>query len=204
MPTIISASYFKDKLFIPNSVVVPDIQSPSNGAPTNISKLDGFIEKYERLLLVNALGSTQYTELMSHLEDTTGKWYDLINGKTYDNKVYNGLKDIIGYYVYVCFLKYDHSQYNTTGIERSNAANSLSQTNTDRLIDFWNEFVVMYQSGYEPCGCSGSVWRFPFFWYDMYGSESNLVSLYQFLSDNNSDYTIEWFRFYEIQNTLGV
>lgn len=204
MPTIIDKSYFSGKLFIPNSVNVPDLQTPPNASPNNMNKLDASIEKYERLLLVNALGANQYAELIDHIGDTTGKWYDLINGKVYDNKTYNGLKDIIGYYVYVNFLKYDAVQYNTTGLERSDSTNSTSVHQNDRLIDYWNEFVTMYQAGLEICGCSGFLWRFPFYWYDMYSSSSNFVSLWQFLKDNPDDYDIESFRFYEIQNTWGI
>lgn len=204
MPTIITSDYFKDKLFIPNSVVVPDIQKAPNQSPTNVDKLDRSIEKYERLLLVNALGIEQYNELMAHIGDSSGKWYDLINGATYDNKVYNGISDIIGYFVYVNFLKYEAVQFNTTGLERSNAANSTSVYPADRLIDYWNEFVTMYQSGLELCGCSGFNWRFPIFWYDLYSSSSNFVSLYQFMQDKADDYDSEYFRFYEIQNTLGI
>jgi hypothetical protein len=203
MPTIIDSSYFIDKLFIPNSVAVPDLQTPPNQSPTNVSKLDRSIIKYEKELLVNALGDEQYMELILHKDDVSGKWFELINGTSYDGKVYNGLKEIIGYYVYVCFLKYEAVQFNTTGLERSNAANSTSVYPTDRLIDYWNDFVVMYQSGMELCGC-GSRWMFPLSWSDLYTSSSNFVSLYQFIRDNPDDYDVQYFRWYEIQNTLGV
>jgi hypothetical protein len=203
MPTIVTSSYFKGKLYIPNSVVVPDLQTPPNASPNNVNKLDSSIEKYERLLLVNALGSTQYNELIRHIGDASGKWYNLINGVTYDDKVFNGLKEIIAYFVYVNFLKYEPVQFNTTGLERSNAANSTSVYNTDRLIDYWNEFVTMYQAGLDICGC-GSFFRFPFYWYDEYSSSSNFVSLYQYLKDHPEDFDLQWFRYYEIQNVLGV
>lgn len=201
MPTIITTDYFKVKLFIPNAVSVPDIQSPyGDDAPGNSDKLSLFIEQYERLLLVNALGVTQYNELLAHLDDTEGIWYDLINGKEYDNKAFNGLKDIIAYFVYVHFLKYESVQFSTTGLERSNAKNSTSVDPTSRLVEYWNEFVEMYQ--YEECFC----WCFPFYPFGTSTdtSASNFVSLYKFLKDHSEDYSTTYFKFYQLANVLGI
>lgn len=203
MPTIITSSYFNGKLFVPNAIAVPDIQtSYGDDAPGNTNKLDLFIEKFERLLLVNALGNAQYQELILHMNDVTGKWHDLINGKGYDDKVFNGIKDIIAYFVYVHFLKYESVQFNTTGLERANAANSLSVDPTSRLVDYWNEFVQMYQ--HQDCFC----WCFPFFPFGFNGDSttSNFVSLYQYLLDHEESevFDVSLFKFYMRANILGI
>lgn len=195
MPTIIDRSIFVGELFIPNTETVPDIQS---GNPSNQDKLTLAIEKYERLLLVNALGITQYNELISDIGAVNGKWYDLINGKTYDNKRFEGLKQIIAYYVYVNFLKYEGAQFTTVGLERSQAKNSVSVIPTDRLVDFWNTFVGMYQYTGD-CTC---FYLYPFVLSGNYNG--SYVSLYQYLSDNSADYSTDYFRIYAIQNVLGI
>jgi len=203
MPTVLTPSYFTGKLFIPNSIGVPDIGEPYGDAvPSNTDKLANAIEKYERILLVNALGNGQYQELLLHLSDPDGKWYNLINGQAYDNKVWNGIKDVIAYYVYVNFLKYDNTQYNTTGIERVKGKNAVSVEPIYRLIDMWNEFVGLYQ--HTDCFCPCSL--FPWFyggWFEDYG-KSNFVSLYAYLEDNKDIFNVDLFRFYRTQNVLGV
>jgi len=192
---IIDKSYFTGKLFIPNVQAVPDIHGGTQ--PNNQDKLTAAIVKYERLLLINALGAEQYDLLVAVMGSVTdyvpgNKWYDLVNGKTYDNKRFDGLRDIIGYYVYVNFLKYESVQFNTTGLERAESANSTPVLAEQRVIDYWNEFVSMYQY-HHGCGCI------------LYGSYTpNFVSLYQFLNENQADYSIGNFGFYQIQNILGI
>jgi len=187
---IIDKSYFTGRLFIPNVQAVPDIHGGTQ--PNNQDKLTAAIVKYERLLLINALGAEQYDLLVDNYETAGNKWYDLVNGKTYDNKRFDGLRDIIGYYVYVNFLKYESVQFNTTGLERAESANSIPVLAEQRVIDYWNEFVSMYQY-HHGCGCI------------FYGSYApNFVSLYQFLNENQADYSTGNFGFYQIQNILGI
>lgn len=189
MATVIDQTIFKGDLFIPNTMDTPSIKPLT---PANKSKLNIAIETYERLLLINALGVTQYTELMSHLTDTTGKWYDLINGVTYDDKRFEGIKPIIAYFVYVNFLKEDSIQYNTTGLERSDAQNSTSVNPIGRLVDYWNRFYHMYQ-GEHGCIC-----------YFNNQNNTSFVTLHKYLSDFPELYNLGFFRFYRIQNILGI
>lgn len=196
MPTIVNSSDFKDELFIPNASIVPDIQVST---PSNQDKLSRFIEKYERLLLVNALGMDQYNLLMTNIDQESGKWHDLIEGKTYDGKRFDGLKNIIVYYVYVNFLKYEEAQFSTTGLDRSNAMNATSVDPVYRKVDLWNMFVEMYQL-YE-CGCLSSFIFLDFFFGEY---KTSFVSLYQFLQDNSNDYDCSYFKFYRVQNILGI
>jgi len=184
MPTIIDKSIFQLELAIPNSQSVPSIGI----TPTNQDKLTLAIEKYERLLLVNALGITQYNELKAALTETSGKWYDLINGVSN----FEGIKPIIARYVYVNFLKYDQSVYATTGMERANAQNATNVLHTERLIDFWNTFVYMYQGYNSCCVCPPN------------GVNRNMISLYEYLVSRPDDYSISNFCIYQIQNVLGL
>jgi len=173
MPTIVSKSDFNTELTIPNVQDVPNIYGTDN--PNYNDKLQQYIDKFEKLLLVNALGVEQYDLLIADVA-TSGKWFDL--------KVI--LKPIIVQYVYVNFLKYEHSQYSTTGMQRPNAQNSTNVIQTERLVEYWNTFVNMYQ---------GNTW----------GCEwSSEGSLYAFLADKPDDYSVDWFRFYQIQNVLGI
>lgn len=185
---IIDKSYFTGKLFIPNVQTVPDINP---GAPTNEDKLTATIAKYERLLLVNALGIVQYNDLVAN--PAAQKWVNFVDGVDYsDTRRFEGIKPIIAYYVYVVFLKYDAVHYSTTGLERSDASNSTSVSNTERLVDYWNTFVNMYQY-YHGCG---SIF---------YGEYSpTFASLYEFMYANPDDYDSSLFAVYQIQNVLGI
>jgi len=185
---IIDKSYFETgKLFIPNTQAVPDIKA---NTATNEDKLTAAIAKYERLLLVNALGVVQYNDLITN--PTAQKWVNLVNGMDYGDKRFDGIKQIIAYYVYVNFLKYDVVQYNTTGLERTDAANSTSINHNERLVDYWNTFVNMYQY-HNSCGI---------IFYGEYNS--TFTSLWEFLSSNSEDYSVNFFNLYQIQNVLGL
>lgn len=192
MPTIVSISDFKGELFIPNAVAVPDIHAGTQ--PNNINKLTLAIEKYERLLLVGALGVVQYNELIAGIPDTSGKWYDMINGKEYGDKIFPGLKPIIAYNVYVNFLKYEPVQFDTTGLERPNAKNSTSIDSRGQMAEYWNTFVNMYQ-GLPHCGCF-------FYWGDY--TTGTFVTLEEYLRDFPEDYNTGFFQYYRIQNHMGI
>jgi hypothetical protein len=192
MPTIATKSDFTGELFIPNTVSVPDIHGGTQ--PNNVDKLTLAIERYEKLLLVNALGVVQYEALMAALEEPSGIWYDMINGKTYGDKVFPGLKPIIAYNVYVNFLKHETVQFTTVGLEQSRAKNSYDIDPRGQLAEFWNTFVNMYQ-GVPHCGCF-------FFW----GTTvtGTFVTLEQYIKDFPDDYNSGFFNYYRIQNHLGI
>jgi hypothetical protein len=194
MPTIIDTSIFTGDLFISNSVATPDIHGGTQ--PNNINKLTLAIQKYEKLLLVNALGIVQYNALIAASGDTSGKWYDLINGKEYGDKAFPGIKPIIAYNVYVNFLKHDPVQFNTTGLERSDAKNSTSVDSRGQMADYWNTFVDMYQ-GMPHCGCF-------LYWFTDYDRKRTYVTLEQYLRDFPDDYNFGFFQYYRTQNHLGI
>lgn len=204
MPAILTTSYFNTgELFIPSTQNVPDIQ---DNVPSAQAELTLFIEKYEKILLVNALGVVQYNELMAHLSDTSGKWYDFIIGKEYDNKVWTGIKPVIATFVFCKYLLNDKSYYTGVGMERSNAKNSASVNPTLKLTEVWNSFVELYGYDYR---CDYTFY-YPFFYFESWYWEWNnhkdktFVSLKQFLDDFPEDYSTEYFKYYEVENRFGL
>lgn len=202
MPAILTSAYFKSReLFIPNSIAVPDIQ---DGSVNAVAEIDAFIEKYEKILLVDALGLAQYNLLIANRNATTGKWSDLINGKEYTNKVWLGLKPVIASFVYVKYLENDKSYYTTLGIERSQAKNSVSINPTENIVEVWNNFVEMYQGA---CNHEGRYLQ-PIFYFEGWSfdslNNSPYASLKEYLMDFPADYTFDTFRRYEIKNRWGL
>lgn len=202
MPTIVTTDYFKSgELFIPNSFAVPDIQ---DGAVSAQDELQAFIDKYEKLLLVGVLGIEQYNLLIANQEQTSGKWFDLINGKEYDNKVWAGLRPLIASFVYCKYLENDKSYYTTVGIERSKAKNSVSVNPTLKLTEVWNSFVEIYQGAFD---CD---WRYlqPIFYFEGWDlgnyRNSTYASLIDYLRAFPDDYSTDYFVGYEVKNRFGL
>lgn len=208
MPAIIDYTYFQNEpLFIPNTVPVPDIQ---DGTVTATEQLDSFIDAYEKLLLVNALGIVQYNELKLNQDELSGKWHDLIEGKEYGDKVWTGLKPIIASFVFCKYAENDKSYYTGVGMERSDSKNSISVNPTEKITEIWNSFIEMYGGSFESCG---NYWYFPYLYfsgwnfnrwnYDNYAKNS-FVSLRQFLKDFPEDYSSEFFKDYFYKNRFGI
>lgn len=202
MPAILTSDYFKSgELFIPNSIAVPDIQ---NGSVTAVDELQSFIDKYEKVLLVDVLGIEQYNTLKENQSETSGIWFDLISGKEYENKVWSGLKPLIASFVYCKYLENDKSYYTTVGIERSKAKNSISVNPTENIVEVWNSFVEMYQGSFN---CD---YRFlqPIFYFEGWdlGNFRNktYASLNEYLKAFPDDYSSEYFQGYEFRNRLGL
>ena len=202
MPTIVTTDYFKSgELFIPNSFAVPDIQ---DGAVSAQDELQSFIDKYEKLLLVGVLGIEQYNLLIANQEQISGKWFDLINGKEYENKVWAGLRPLIASFVYCKYLENDKSYYTTVGIERSKAKNSVSVNPTLKLTEVWNSFVEMYQGAFD---CD---WRYlqPIFYFEGWDlgnyRNSTYASLIDYLREFPDDYSTDYFVGYEVKNRFGL
>jgi len=203
MPTILDTTYFQSgELFIPNSITVPDIQDGIN-MPDPEDELQSFIDKYEKILLVDVLGIVQYNEMMAD-EEPDGKWFEFKNGKEYGNKIWTGIKPLIASYVYVKYAENDKSYYTGVGMERSNAKNSTSVNPTLKLTEVWNSFVEMYQ-GYFQCD-----WRYlqPIFYFEGWDlgnfKNSTYASLNEFLKAFPDDYNTEYFKRYEVKNRWGL
>jgi len=202
MPAILTSDYFKSgELFIPNSVAHP---STDPDAPSDVDKLNLFIERYEKILLVDALGIEQYNTLKENQDDTTGKWFELINGKEYDNKVWAGLRPVIASFVFCKYLENDKSYYTGVGMERSKAENSINVNPTEKIVEIWNSFVEMYQGSFN---CD---YRFlePIFYFEGWdlGNYRNktYASLADFLKAFPDEYSSEYFKGYHFKNRFGL
>jgi hypothetical protein len=216
---IINPTYFvKGELFIPNS---------TNGNAGNNSSiqndLDSTIAKYERELLLNALGVTLYNALKGQtflngiINDAAEvKWKDLVNGKTYTKDslefIWDGLKgyegsSLIAYYIYCKYLENDEVTYSTTGMSNESVTNADKVSYTPKYVKAWNEFLTMYQSTYANNPVS-MVNSFGTIGLDYYGNKDSRVSLYQFLTDMNdadpTKYPNFQFKVYDSKNSFGI
>ncbi len=230
MAEIIDNTYFeKGSLYIPNN---KDLVVEPTGAPTIVTELDSFIKKYERKLLINALGVTLYDLLQVALAKlpfavdtdppTLGtadqKWIDLVNGKNYTNadgnvKRWNGLKgydkqSVIAFYIFTEYLRNDNETYATVGTVKSDSKNATNVSATPKLIKANNEFIELYQGSSVVTQPIVLVNGFGSIGYDWFGSDSVEVSLLKYLLDSNEADITAFpdfeFKFYNNLNSFGI
>lgn len=213
---IIDTSYFLNKqVYIPNAVAQPTVITT---VPTNVSQLQQFIDEKEYLLLFNALGNEQYTELLDQFEvggawkpDALPKWKDFVDGKgQWKGLRYslgNAKVSLIAYYVYFYYLSEDWTSYTTTGIQMPNAENSTTVMPNDKQAKAWNKFVLMYG------GWIGNNLNYHFSqnWNGIYMQwgrnglyNDNEYSLYRFMSENQDLYSLAFFTGYSPINAMGL
>jgi hypothetical protein len=218
MPNIIDTTYFeRGNLYIPNN---KDYNVEPEGAPTIITDLEASISKYERELLLNALGVTLYDELQVALVDLPGsdqKWTDLVEGRNYTNvdgkvKRWDGLKgyngqSLIAFYIFTEYLRNDNEEYATVGTVRNTAKNAEVVSATPKFIKAYSQFISFYQgklSFNEPQVLVNGFGSAGFDWYN----ESVQVSLYNYLTDCNDLEATSFpdfeFKVYESQNSFGI
>ena len=193
-------TYFQNlEGFIPNN---KDVNAQPAGSPTRINKIKAFIKKYERQLMINALGVPLYNELQTALENLPGadqKWKDLIEGRDYilNDKTYrwDGLRGFdkqgLGvFYIYCNYLRSDEFTYTTTGMVQNTSDNALSAEFINKYVISWAKFIEQYQGKLYYCvkniyrgtktltfAQSGVVYS--------YLDEEVQASLFQYLNDAN-------------------
>ena len=199
MANLINSSYFqKGDLYIPNNT---DINVGDVGI-TNQTDLDFYIVEYERELLLNALGIVLYEEYLvalQNLNKVPKRWTDLIDGVTYTNpssvvKRWEGLRgankqSLVASFVYTKYLRNYNETFATTGVVRNDSKNATNYDATPKYIKAYNKFLRQYQADNLPNPIT-YVNRFGTNGLDWYGSEDTTVSLYQFLTDSNSEKSI--------------
>lgn len=146
--------------FIPNN---KDINARPVGSPSVQSEIDAFIKKYERQLMINALGVPLYNELQTALENLGSadqKWQDLVEGRDYvlDGKTYrwDGLRGFekqgVGvFYIYCNFLRNDEFTYTTTGMVRNTSDNAPNAQFLNKYVIAWSKFIEQYQGKLYYC-----------------------------------------------------
>jgi len=185
---IINEANFTRELSVPNLI------SSQSG---NSAELAYYGDEKPRLLLQMSLGNVLFSQLDSQV--TAGvlnvgadqKWKDLVNGVTYDGKVWKGLNytegsfkvSLLAYYTYWFWVNDSYSS--NFQIQAKNADN-INPTST--MVDVWNKFLEMYQGVNNYCLPRVSNFNGTTF-VDYFGNQnSNYVSLLQFLKDNPTNY----------------
>lgn len=163
--SIIDRTYFQSAhLNIPNNT---DINPSIPGVPTGQDDLQKFIDVYERLLLIDALGVTLYNELEAALQmqpfnpsgsgTAAQKWQDLVLGKDYEisGETYrwDGLRgfqqqSLVAFWVYCMYLLNHESTFTTNGIVRPDSANALNVSGNRKYNTAFRTFTEMYQGQY--------------------------------------------------------
>lgn len=217
---IIDSSYFTNgELFIPNN---KDLSAKPLGSPSVKSDLDVFIDKYERDLLLNALGTTLYDGLISQFTngvlktDAPQKWKDLIDGTNYtiNGKTHrwDGLRgyakqSLLAFYVFCKYMRNNEYTYTTTGVVQNTAKNADNVSGTTKYVKAWQSFMEQYQDelSSEPRIIFNSMGAIGL---DYSGRSNVKVSLYQFLLDANelddTAFPEFEFKFYENENSWGI
>lgn len=142
MPNIITPSYFNT-----GEIKIPNAVSGNAGEGLN-GDLQAIIDKYEKGLLMAALGVSQYTELQTALADLNNaaqKWQDFVNG----SGAYQGIKRILGNYLYCNWLRFDEVTLTTTGAGKAKVQNHSVADYNQKYVERWNEFVYWWQEGNE-------------------------------------------------------
>lgn len=193
---------------------IPNLQSSQSG---NAELLNLYADEKPRLLLQMSLGNVLFSQLDSQV--TSGvldagadqKWKDLVNGVTYDGKVWKGLNylegsfkvSLLAYYTYWFWVNDSYSS--NFQIQAKNADN-INPTRS--MVDIWNKFLEMYQGINNYCLPSVSYIHGTTF-VDYFGNNnnSNYVSLIQFLRDNPTNYPTPQLHIFENisnSNSLGL
>jgi hypothetical protein len=164
MATLIDKSYFNFDVSISDSA---------------FNDVDNWIDRYEKEILTQLLGYELY-KLVANSTDTSGRLYDLINGKEYtvshngrDQLVkWNGLINedkvsLIAYYVYYQYWRHRTTLPTMTGRATPKLANSEPSTMAVNIGESWARLVELY--GYA-------------------GQDELAPSCYNFLLANEADY----------------
>ena len=215
MPQIIDISKFQkaNELNIPLSVVNlvanPTIETPnSNEALTNLCI------KVEKSILLNALGLTTYNTLQLALADIDNPLYasykKLVQGESYDGKVWNGLNNdysLIAYRVYEEFVTETNQILTGVGTVQGNPEKATLTSPKYKIANANANFLKQYQGGYLVYPIIYNDGEF----IDYFGNqETTEVSLYQYLLDKGSDFVdfdIAKFFIYceeESKNSFGI
>lgn len=205
--------YLKGKKFIPN------VQSLNAGVTDNLDKINHFITKYERELLIGFLGIALYNELNTALDDLPSadiKWQNLVNGTDYvkDSVTYrfDGLRgfdkdSLVAFYVFCKYMENDESYYSTTGTVKSMASNAEVFTPTRKYIDAWYIFLDKYQDSESKDEVKYIIDNYGnVVGIDYYNQQENntLVTLETYLKDHESDFEGYNFKHYTGTNSLGI
>ncbi len=150
MATLIDTTYFVEEIEVPNA------NQAENKVP-----LEKSIAQYQKEVLISLLGYPLYKELIAHTVVSGDKFDKLINGEDFEFEFegetistrWEGLlgfqkKSLIAYYVYFMHRKKKQSYNSGIDVEvEADTENSSKASLYLKLVDIWNEFVLMYGDG---------------------------------------------------------
>ena len=131
---------------------IGDINLPGQVLSGSLATIDSYITKYEKEALIDLLGYDLYKELKAEIDSVpqvfTAKWSALVNGSefligNYTHK-FDGLADMLCYYVYFNYLKDNVNNYESIGAVIPVGENSQRTSPMGLMTSAWNIYRVKF------------------------------------------------------------
>ena len=212
MPQIVTVSYFQNAndLNIPLGVANA-VANPTLATPNSSNALTELCVKVEKSILLNALGLTTYNTLQLALADINNPLYasykKLVQGDSYDGKVWQGLNyeySLIAYRIFEQYITETNEHLTGVGNTQGKPEKATLVSPKYKIANANQQFIEKYQGGFLD---------YPFVYndgefIDWYGNQEPVeISLYQYLLDKKADFVdfdIEKFKTYETKNSFGI
>jgi hypothetical protein len=212
MPQIVTITYFQN----PNELNIPlgvaqAVANPTLATPNSASALTSLCVRVEKSILLNALGLTTYNTLQLALADINNPLYasykKLVQGDSYDGKVWQGLNyeySLIAYRIFEQYITETNEHLTGVGNTQGKPERATLVSPKYKIANANQQFIEKYQGGFLD---------YPFVYndgefIDWYGNQEPVeISLYQYLLDKKADFVgfdIEKFKTYETKNSFGI
>jgi hypothetical protein len=212
MPQIVTITYFQN----PNELNIPlgvaqAVANPTLATPNSASALTSLCVKIEKSILLNALGLATYNTLQLALADINNPLYasykKLVQGDSYDGKVWQGLNyeySLIAYRIFEQYITETNEHLTGVGNTQGKPERATLVSPKYKIANANQHFIEKYQGGFLD---------YPFVYndgefIDWFGNQETVeISLYQYLLDKKDDFAnfdIEKFKTYETKNSFGI
>jgi hypothetical protein len=212
MPQIVTVSYFQN----PNELNIPlgvaqAVANPTLATPNSASALTSLCVKIEKSILLNALGLATYNTLQLALADINNPLYasykKLVQGDSYDGKVWQGLNyeySLIAYRIFEQYITETNEHLTGVGNTQGKPERATLVSPKYKIANANQQFIEKYQGGFLD---------YPFVYndgefIDWFGNQETVeISLYQYLLNKKADFAdfdIEKFKTYETKNSFGI
>jgi hypothetical protein len=150
-------------MLIDNTYFIGDVNLTSQ----MLNNIQGYIDLYEKEILIKLLGYPLYAELVDDIVDgdpQTERFVKLVDGDVFTFETYQGYtvnakwpglrdkelkKSLIAYYVYFNYLNFNNTQITTVGHKSTKAENSESVDVRMRLVMAWNNMLEWYGTTFK-------------------------------------------------------
>jgi hypothetical protein len=212
MPQIVTITYFQN----PNELNIPlgvaqAVANPTLATPNSASALTSLCVRVEKSILLNALGLVTYNTLQLALADINNPLYasykKLVQGDSYDGKVWQGLNyeySLIAYRIFEQYITETNEHLTGVGNTQGKPERTTLVSPKYKIANANQQFIEKYQGGFLD---------YPFVYndgdfIDWFGNQETVeISLYQYLLDKKADFVdfdIEKFKTYETKNSFGI